>query len=162
MRGLLGTVCPLMASSRNRRPRASRQREGSSLSSFSLSPSENPSARHLRVQSSLFQEVSLLFRGELSDPRLEGVLLSSLELSPDGRLVRIGYALTPESAAFGPRFVQAALEHASGYLRSQLALQLDLKRVPQLRFIYIGVAEPQPDTPHPGTPADSGEEGGER
>jgi ribosome-binding factor A len=94
------------------------------------------------VESSLFQEVDLLFRGELSDPRLEGVALSSFELSPDGRLVRIGYTLTPEAASSGTRAVQDALERASGYLRSQLALHLNLKRVPQLRFIYIGVAEP--------------------
>ena len=99
------------------------------------------------MQSSLFQEVSLLFRSELSDPRLEGVSLSSFELSPDGRLVRIGYTLTPESAASGTRSVQEALEHASGYLRSQLALHLDMKRVPQLRFIYIGVAERRPEDP---------------
>ncbi|WP_163994047.1 ribosome-binding factor A [Pyxidicoccus caerfyrddinensis] len=143
-----------MSSSRNRRPRASRSREGSSLSSFSQSPSENPSARHLRVQSTLFQEVSLLFRGGLSDPRLEGVSLSSFELSPDGRLVRIGYTLTPESAASGTRAVQEALERASGYVRSQLAVHLDLKRVPQLRFIYIGVAER--------TEPDSEDEGGAR
>jgi ribosome-binding factor A len=109
------------------------------------------------VQSTLFQEVSLLFRGGLSDPRLEGVSLSSFELSPDGRLVRIGYTLTSESAASGTRAVQEALERASGYVRSQLAVHLDLKRVPQLRFIYIGyigVAER--------TEPDAGDEGGAR
>ncbi|MFY2556375.1 ribosome-binding factor A [Corallococcus terminator] len=128
-----------MSSSRNRRPRASRRREGAA-SSFSLSSSEPPSARHLRVQSTLFQEVSLLFRSGLSDPRLEGVSPTSFELTPDGRLIRIGYTLTP-AAASGAREVQEALARASGYLRSQLAQHLDLKRVPQLRFIYIGVAE---------------------
>ncbi|MCP3136686.1 ribosome-binding factor A [Pyxidicoccus xibeiensis] len=135
-----------MSSSRNRRTRAPRRREGASLSSSS----ENPSARHLRIQSTLFQEVSLLFRDGLSDPRLEGVSVSSFELSADGRLVRIGYALTPESAASGTRPVQEALEHASGYLRSQLAQHLDLKRVPQLRFIYLGVAERSLEAPDVG------------
>jgi len=100
-----------------------------------------PSSRHLRVQSHLSQEVSRTFRGELSDPRLEGVALTSFELSPDGRLVRIGYTVTPDAAAAGLRPLQVALEGASGYLRSQLAEHLDLKRVPQLRFIYIGVSE---------------------
>jgi ribosome-binding factor A len=133
-----------MSSSRNRRPRASRRHEGDS------SLSDNPNARHLRVQSSLSQEVSLLFRGELSDPRLEGVMLTSFELTPDGRLARIGYSLTPEAAASGPRAVQEALERASGYLRSQLALHLNLKRVPQLRFIYIGIAERSAADTEPG------------
>ncbi|NVJ21136.1 ribosome-binding factor A [Myxococcus sp. AM011] len=134
-----------MSSSRNRRPRASRRREGA-VPSFSPSSSEPPSARHLRVQSTLFQEVSLLFRSELSDPRLEGVSPTSFELTPDGRLIRIGYTLTP-AAASGAREVQEALARASGYLRSQLAQHLDLKRVPQLRFIYIGVAERSLEAP---------------
>lgn len=129
-----------MSSSRNRRPRASRRREGAAPS-FSLSPSDPPSARHLRVQSTLFQDVSLLFRSELSDPRLEGVRLTSFELTPDGRLICIGYSLSPEAAASGAREVQEVLVRASGYLRAQLAQHLNLKRVPQLRFISIGVVE---------------------
>lgn|GEM_PF-1103514 len=154
MHGLLGTLRPLMSSSRNRRPRASRRREGA-VPSFSPSSSEPPSARHLRVQSTLFQEVSLLFRSELSDPRLEGVSPTSFELTPDGRLIRIGYTLTPAAAASGVREVQEALARASGYLRSQLAQHLDLKRVPQLRFIYIGVAERSLEAPSLVEPQDT-------
>ncbi|WP_244224614.1 hypothetical protein [Corallococcus sicarius] len=68
-----------MSSSRSRRPRASSRRSGSSLFH-----SQAPSARHLRVQSTLSEEVSLLFRGELSDPVLDGLALTSFELSPEG------------------------------------------------------------------------------
>ncbi|WP_342377959.1 ribosome-binding factor A [Myxococcus stipitatus] len=115
-----------MSSSRNRRSRS-----GSSF--------EPVSARHLRVQSTLFQDVSLLFRDALSDPRLEGVRLASFELTPDGRLIHLGYTLAPESAS-SPREVQETLVRASGYLRSQLAQHLDLRRVPQLRFTFLGLA----------------------
>ena len=97
-------------------------------------------ARHLRVQSTLFQEVSRLFRGELSDPLLEGVSVTSLELSPDGRNVRIAFTLPPEHASTGPAPVEAALARASGFIRSELATGLDLKRVPHLRFVYVGIA----------------------
>lgn len=142
-----------MASSKHRRPRASHRRSVSSLSA--LSESQSPSARHLRVQSTLFEEVSLLFRGVLSDPRLESVALTSFELSPDGRLARIGYTLAPDAAS--PATVQEALARASGYLRSQLASHLNLKRVPNLRFVYVGTAPrsmpaegPEADDPHPG------------
>ncbi|WP_426756375.1 ribosome-binding factor A [Myxococcus sp. Y35] len=111
----------------------------------SSSNRRHPAPRHLRVQSHLFQEVSRTFRDELSDPRLEGVALTSFELSPDGRLVRMGYTVTPEAAASGLRPVQEALDRACGYLRSQLAEHLDLKRVPRLRFIFIGVSEQAPE-----------------
>ncbi len=36
--------------------------------------------------------------------------------------------------------MEAALARASGFIRSQLALGLDLKRVPHLRFVYVGIA----------------------
>ena len=97
-------------------------------------------ARHLRLQSTLFEEVSLLFRGELSDPLLEGVTVTTLELSPDGRHARIGFTLPPERQESGPAPVEEALERATGFIRSQLALGLNLKRVPHLRFVCVGVA----------------------
>lgn len=130
-----------MTSSKHRRSRASHRRAGSSELSSEL---EALPARHLRVQSTLFQEVSRLFRGELSDPLLDGVSVTSLELSPDGRNARIGFTLPPEQAGTGPRPVEEALARASGFIRSQLALGLDLKRVPHLRFVYVGGASREP------------------
>lgn len=124
-------------SSKPRRPRASHRRAGAD--SFSSEEAAVP-ARHLRLQSTLFEEVSLLFRGELSDPLLEGVAVTTLELSPDGRHARIGFTLPPERQESGPAPVEEALERATGYIRSQLALGLNLKRVPHLRFICVGVA----------------------
>ena len=133
-------------SSKPRRPRASHRRAGAD--SFSSEESSIP-ARHLRLQSSIFEEVSLLFRGELSDPLLEGVTVTTLELSPDGRQARIGFTLPPERQESGPAPVEEALERATGFIRSQLALGLNLKRVPNLRFVCVGVA--------PGLLATSGE-----
>lgn len=124
-------------SSKPRRTRASHRRTGSD--SFSSEEASVP-ARHLRLQSTLFEEVSLLFRGELSDPLLEGVVVTTLELSPDGRHARIGFTLPPERQESGPAPVEEALDRAMGFIRSQLALGLNLKRVPHLRFICVGVA----------------------
>jgi ribosome-binding factor A len=135
-------------SSKPRRSRASHRR--ADAGPFS-SEEASLSARHLRVQSALFEEVSLLFRGELSDPLLEGVTVTTLELSPDGRQARIGFTLPPERQQSGPAPVEEALARASGFIRSQLALGLNLKRVPNLRFVCVGVA--------PGLAPD--EEGGE-
>lgn len=127
-----------MTSSKHRRSRAPRRGAESSLLS---SESESVPARHLRVQSLLFQEVSRLFRGELTDPLLEGVAVTSIELTPDGRNARLGFTLPPELAHLGPASVEEALKRASGFIRSQLAMGLDLKRVPHLRFVYVGVSQ---------------------
>jgi len=124
---------------------------------------ESIPARHLRVQSTLFQEVSRLFRGELSDPLLEGASVVSLELTPDGRNARIGFTLPPELASTGPAPAEEALKRSSGFIRSQLALGLDLKRVPRLRFVYVGVAPRELSGPEAEEPFWGGqsEEGGE-
>jgi ribosome-binding factor A len=95
---------------------------------------------HLRLQTTLAEELAFLFR-TLSDPALEDAHLTSLELSSDGRNVRAGYTLPPgaDEAAAAHAFTRA-----TPYLRSQLAAGLNLKRVPQLRFVLLGVA---PTTP---------------
>ena len=126
-------------SSKSRRPRASHRRADADSRVSSLSES-SPPARHLRLQATLFEEVSLLFRGELSDPLLEGVVVTSLELSADGRQARIGFTLPSERQESGSAPVEEALARASGFIRSQLALGLNLKRVPNLRFVCVGVA----------------------
>jgi ribosome-binding factor A len=139
--------------SRHRRTRASQGRKGS----FSLS-SEDLSfpAHHLRLQSTLFQEVSRLFRGELSDPLLESVTVTSLELTPDGRHARIGFTLPAEFLSSGPRPVEEALARASGFIRSELASGLDLKRVPNLRFFYLGLTSSELPPLDPEEPEDGG------
>ena len=116
-----------------------------------------PPARHLRLQSTLFEELSLLFRGELSDPLLEGVHLTSLELSPDGRHARIGFTLPHDKQESDTPAVEEALSRAQGYLRAQLAQGLNLKRVPNLRFVCVGVAPRELPPPDP----DADWEGGE-
>jgi ribosome-binding factor A len=149
-----------MTSSKHRRSRAPRRGAESSLLSSEV---DSIPARHLRVQSTLFQEVSLLFRGELTDPLLDGVSVTSLELSPDGRNARIGFTLPPELANTGPAPVEEALTRANGFIRSQLALGLNLKRVPHLRFVCVGVAPRGLSVPEAREPGwdEEHEEGGE-
>jgi ribosome-binding factor A len=83
--------------------------------------------------------------------------VTTLELSPDGRHARIGFTLPPEHADTGPAPVEEALARASGFIRAQLALGLDLKRVPHLRFLCVGVAPRGQST----LPLEAHEEGGE-
>jgi ribosome-binding factor A len=109
-------------------------------------------AHHLRLQTTLTEELAFLFR-TLSDPTLEDAHVTSLALSDDGRNVRVGYTLPPGADAAR---AAAAFARATPYLRSQLAAGLNLKRVPRLRFVLLGVA---PTTPPPedraGPPADA-------
>jgi ribosome-binding factor A len=87
--------------------------------------------RHERLQRLIFEEVSSLLRDDVRDPALADVLLVGAELSLDYALVRLSYT----SPAAQRLATGRALERVTGFLRGRLGDALDLKRIPQLRFI---------------------------
>ena len=84
--------------------------------------------RTVRLQELIREEVSLMFDSEIRDARLDGVLITFVELTADGSCARLWYSAPNGSE---PR---NALDRAAGFLRSRLAESLGLKRTPELRF----------------------------
>lgn len=70
----------------------------------------------------------MLLRCEATDARLQGVVITLVELAGDGSCARLWF--TAESDEHTVR----ALERAAGFFRSHLAESLALKRTPELRF----------------------------
>jgi len=82
--------------------------------------------RFLRLQELIREEVNFLLRSEIRDPQLDGVEITMVELQ--GECARLWFtAKTDEDR-------MEALDRAAGYMRSQLADSLGLKRTPELRF----------------------------
>lgn len=71
--------------------------------------------------------------GLLSDPRLEGVTITAVKLSPDLQLASVYYRVYADSEKDNAK---RGLESASGLLRNKLAKVLDVRRAPVLRFFY--------------------------
>lgn len=88
-----------------------------------------------RVQADLAQ---LLLR-ELRDPRLRGVQVSAVRMTPDLRTARV-FVRTLAGAEAAPAAL-AAFEHATPFIRSCLARTLGLRYVPELRFEYDTVMD---------------------
>ncbi len=84
-----------------------------------------------RIAEALKEELGELIGYELSDPRIGAATVTDVEISPDKRhaLVRVGIAEGADAQA-----TLAALEHASHFLRHELASRLELFRVPELHF----------------------------
>lgn len=84
-----------------------------------------------RISEALREELTELISYELSDPRVAPATVTSVDVTPDKRhaLVRIR---VDEGA--DTKQTIAALEHASHYLRSEVARRLELFRVPELHF----------------------------
>lgn len=85
-----------------------------------------------RIAEQIQRELAQLLRLELKDPRVGMITLTSVEVTRDYSHAKVFYT------TFGGEnnAVQEGLEHASGYLRSQLAHAMKLRIMPQLHFIY--------------------------
>ena len=69
---------------------------------------------------------------EISDPRLTGVSITDVTVDRELAFADIYYSSlegTPRSQE-----IQEGFTHAQGYLRRELALRLDLRNFPRLRF----------------------------
>ena len=89
--------------------------------------------RHERVGEEIAHEINAMLAGELKDPRLEiMVVVSEVRVQPDMKHARVYVS------ARGTNKEQSdaikALDHASGYIRSELIERLQLRRLPDLHF----------------------------
>jgi ribosome-binding factor A len=69
---------------------------------------------------------------QVRDPRLASVTVTGVDVTQDLLLARI-YFRTTDTGMMAE--AQAGLEHASGYLRSQLAAKIQLRYAPELEFV---------------------------
>jgi len=93
-------------------------------------PKEYP--RTARINTQIQRELAELIRDELRDPRVRGVTLTSVEVTPDMRSARIHVSVLaldgkPDEAA-------VALNGAAPKLRQALKHRLRLRHIPELHF----------------------------
>jgi len=90
------------------------------------------SSRLDRISDLLKQELALMIQTELRDPRLGMVSVLAVKVSRD--LAHADVFITVLGAE--PAEAVAALNKASGMLRSLLAKNVNLRATPRLRFIF--------------------------
>jgi ribosome-binding factor A len=87
-----------------------------------------------RVAEQIQRELADLIQMEVKDPRVGLVTLTGVEVTQDYAHAKV-YFTTMKSADQASK-AQAGLEHAAGFLRTQLAHRMKLRIMPQLHFIY--------------------------
>jgi ribosome-binding factor A len=102
----------------------------------SATPS-SPRAR--RVGEQIRRDLAELIRGELRDPRLTLVSLTSVEVSRDLAYARIYVTLLGDPAERSARV--AELNRAAPLLRRELGRRMHIRTVPKLEFRYDDVVE---------------------
>jgi ribosome-binding factor A len=101
--------------------------------------------RHGRLQELILEELRSLLRDDVSDPALGDVWVTAVVLSVDYRHARVHFTVTGDSRDGEPALArQRAFERATPFLRAQLADAIDLKRVPDLRFVFDGAVALEP------------------
>ncbi len=88
--------------------------------------------RLTRIAERIRQELSEIILMQSGDPRLKGVMVTDVEVDRELAYAEI-YVCTIEGIQQSQE-VLTGLDHAQGYLRSELAHRMELRTFPKLRF----------------------------
>jgi ribosome-binding factor A len=92
------------------------------------------SVRVDKVAAQLRDEISAVLSRRLSDPRVLLVTVVEVDLSPDLRSARVHVSTIGDETQRGE--AMAALEHARGFIRREVAAQMrGLRRIPDIKFV---------------------------
>jgi ribosome-binding factor A len=88
--------------------------------------------RLTRISERIREELSEILLMESSDPRLKGITITDVEVDRELAFAEI-YVCTIEGSPRSQEVLNG-LDHAQGFLRSELAHRLELRVFPHLRF----------------------------
>ena len=90
------------------------------------------SYRPQKIAAQLARELGKILAQEVSDPRLQQLIITRVTVSGDLKHARVLYG-TPGSMADG-RDIQGAVRNAAGFLRHRVGQVMRIKLVPELDF----------------------------
>lgn len=97
-------------------------------------------SRLARIADRIKRELSVIFLNEIEDPRLEGVNVTSVSVDKELAYADV-YVSCYEGSDRQDEIIQA-LDHAGGYIRSELAHSIShLRSFPEVRFHWDPIPE---------------------
>ena len=92
------------------------------------------SIKNTRVNGEVLRELSNIIRNDIKDPRIHSMTsVTAVEVAPDLKTCKAYISVLGNDQARTD--TMAGLNSAEGYVRRQLALRLNLRYTPQIRFI---------------------------
>ncbi len=85
-----------------------------------------------RVSEALREELDELIGYEMSDPRVSGLTVTEVLLSPDMKKAEVRLGMPPEEET--RKKALQALDSARGFLKRELAFRLQLYKIPEMHF----------------------------
>jgi|AMWB02.1.fsa_nt_gi ribosome-binding factor A len=93
-----------------------------------------PFSRNDRVGGQIQKILAELLRKQISDPRLAHVTITGVEVSADLRIAKVYYSASAAGVPAGE--ILEGFLHAQGFIKRELAQQLRLRYMPDLKFFF--------------------------
>jgi ribosome-binding factor A len=90
------------------------------------------SRRILKAAEAIREVVSMAILTDLRDPRIEGVTVTRVEVSPDMRQAKVHVSIMGDDAQ--QRLCLHGLRSSAGYLQSKISDRIDTRYTPRLQF----------------------------
>ena len=92
------------------------------------------SIKNTRINGEVLKELSSIIRGEIKDPRIHPMTsVMAVEVAPDLKTCKAYISVLGNDEA--KKATITGLKSAEGYIRRQLARNLNLRNTPEIRFI---------------------------
>lgn len=88
--------------------------------------------RAIRIGERIREELSEMILHEIQDPRIAGISFTQVRIDKELSFADI-YFSALEGSERAPEIIEA-LQHARGFLRSELAKRVEIRHFPKLRF----------------------------
>jgi ribosome-binding factor A len=90
------------------------------------------SRRLLKAAEAIREVVSMAILTELRDPRIEGVTVTRVEVSPDMRQAKVYVSIMGDDAH--QKLCLHGLRSSAGFLQNKISERIDTRYTPRLRF----------------------------
>lgn len=90
------------------------------------------SRRVLKAAEAIREVVSMAILTDLRDPRIQGVTVTFVEVSPDMRVAKVHVSIMGTDAA--QKLCLKGLQSSAGFLQQKVAKRIDTRYTPVLRF----------------------------
>ena len=88
-----------------------------------------------KLDSLLMKEISNIIQFDLNNPEIGFVTVSEVRVSPDLSKAKVYVSF------FGKNYEVAVLKKSKGYIKSELAKRLNMRKIPDLEFIVDDTLE---------------------
>lgn len=95
----------------------------------------------LRMCNEVIKVLSLVLAGDMRDPVLQSLQVIDVTAEGNGQFLHVTVGCPECGSEINEIEALDALTQVQGYLRSEIALCINRKRVPALRFHYVGLIE---------------------